>query len=271
MSTIAQTLSLKYEPVAILWSNEKPEGAMQFEKGRFGCVMAAFGAVAEKGKTYVFDAETYGCPGAGVGLGFGDAYQQFMGGTSGFCGFLSCGNSDTPEGRAMVEQASKYIRGSMLEHFAHGEGYRKSPAAVAKYIKALPIMQVPTKYVVFKPLSQVKSGETIQSITFLANPDQISALVILANYDSDDNERAIIPHVAGCQSVGIYGYREAKNSPQRAVVGLNDLSARKTLRRLGKDLMTFTVPPEMYAQIEKDLAGSFTDRDTWKSLQETQA
>jgi hypothetical protein len=60
----------------------------------------------------------------------------------------------------------------------------------------------------------------------------------------------------------------AERSPQRAVVGLNDLSARKTIRRLGKDLMTFTVPPELYAEMEKNLPGSFIERDTWKSLQE---
>ncbi len=266
MCTIAQKLALKYEPVALIWSDQKPEGALQFEKGRWGCVMAAFAAAAEKGRTYAFDAETFGCPGGGVGLGFGNAYLQFMGGEEGFCGFLSSGNSDTPEGRALVEQAAKFMRGSMLEHFAHGEGYRKSPDAVRKFIKALPIMQVPTRYVIFKPLSQVRESDQVKSITFLANPDQISALTILANYDADDNERVIMPHAAGCQSIGIYGYRESAKSQRRAVVGLVDPSARKTIRRLGKDLLTFTVSPEMYAQMEQDLPGSFVERETWKSL-----
>ncbi len=38
-STIAKAIGLKYQPVALLWSNEKPEGAMQFSEGKWGCVM----------------------------------------------------------------------------------------------------------------------------------------------------------------------------------------------------------------------------------------
>src|SRR5512133_1817994 len=104
-STLTAALKLTYSPVAILFSDEKPEGAMQFEKGRWGCVMAAFGAAAEKGRTCAFDRETYGCQGGGVGLGFGNVYHTFLGGINGFYGFLSSGNMDTESGRAACEQA----------------------------------------------------------------------------------------------------------------------------------------------------------------------
>lgn len=43
-SHIAKALGLKYSPVALLWSDTRPDGALQFERGRWGCVMAAFGA-----------------------------------------------------------------------------------------------------------------------------------------------------------------------------------------------------------------------------------
>ena len=33
-SQVAKSLELKYWPVALLWSDEKPEGSMQFEPGR---------------------------------------------------------------------------------------------------------------------------------------------------------------------------------------------------------------------------------------------
>ena len=68
-SQIAAALQLKYSPVAILWTDEKPEGAMQFAPGRWGCVMAAFAAAASQGKAAAFDRETYGCWGGGVGSG----------------------------------------------------------------------------------------------------------------------------------------------------------------------------------------------------------
>jgi len=267
-SKVATSLELKYSPVALLWSDEKPEGAMQFEKGRFGCVMAGFGAAAEKGKTCVFDRETYGCPGGGVGLGFGNCYKSFVGGVEGFCGFLSAGNDKTERGQKMVQIAEQYLRGPMLDHFKHGEGYRRDPAAVQRFIDALPMMEVPTKYVVLKPLSELKEDEEPISITFLADADQLSAMVILANYEKGDGERVIFPHAAGCQNMGIYTYRESKRDLPRAVVGHNDISARKTLRRLGKDLLTLSVPYSLYKEMEANVDGSFIERETWKALRQ---
>lgn len=267
-SKMASVMGLKYEPVALLWSDEMPADAGHFEKGRWGCVMAALGAAADKGKTYAFDRETYGCVGGGVGLGFGNCYKQFVGGEAGFCGFLSSGNAAEPGSAEMMETAKKFMRGTMLEEFVHGEGYRRSPAVVQQFINALPIVDIPTRYVIFKPLRNLAIGERPVSITFFVNPDQLSAMTILANYNGGDGERAIIPHAAGCQNVGIYSYRESRSQRPRAVVGLNDLSARKTLRRLGKDLMTVTLPLALYEEMEASVAGGFLERETWKSLQE---
>ncbi|HEY3452521.1 MAG TPA: DUF169 domain-containing protein [Myxococcales bacterium] len=267
-SPIAKALGLKHRPVAVVWTDEAPEEAIRFEKGRWGCVMASFAAAAERGLTAAFDRETYGCQGGGVGLGFGNCYEAFLGGVEGFRGFLSNGNESSEAGRARCATAEKLLRGSQLDHFKHGERYRKSPEAVARFIAALPIREVPTKYVLFKPLDEVKEGERAVGVVFLANPNQLSALTILANYEDGDCENVIMPHAAGCQSIGIYLYREAENPRgQRAVAGLNDLSARKTVRRLGKDLMTFAVPMERWAQMERNLPGSFVERDSWKDLQ----
>lgn len=267
-STVAKALALTHSPVAVIWSDALPERAIQFAKGRWGCVMGAFAAAAEKGRTAAFGRETYGCPGGGVGLGFGNCYTAFLGGVEGFCGFLSNGNERGENGPALCALAEQYLRGSQLEEFKHGERYRKSPADVQKFIDALPIMDVPARYVLFKPLSAVEAGENVVGVVFLANPDQLSALTILANYESADNESVIMPHAAGCQSIGIYLYREAGRPAPRAIAGLNDLSARKIVRRLGKDLMTFAVPLKLYEQMEANLPGSFVECESWKGLQE---
>lgn len=73
---IKQGVGLRYEPVGIILTDEKPETAKQFTEGKWGCVMFMLGA-ATKGKTGVFDRKTYGCQGGGVGLGFGNRYQDF--------------------------------------------------------------------------------------------------------------------------------------------------------------------------------------------------
>ena len=118
------------------------------------------------------------------------------------------------------------------DHFLHGERYIKSPELVEKFIKALPLTEIPANYVVFQPLSDVDPAkEKPQTIIFFVNPDQLSALTVLANYGRGDNENVIIPYAAGCQTIGIYPYREAKSAKPRAVVGLTDLSARVYVRK----------------------------------------
>jgi hypothetical protein len=110
--------------------------------------------------------------------------------------------------------------------------------------------------------------EKPQTIIFFVNPDQLSALVVLANYGRGDNENVIIPYAAGCQTIGIYPYREAKSAKPRAVVGLTDLSARVYIRKQLNDphLMTFAAPFALFEEMEQNVPGSFLERHTWQSL-----
>jgi hypothetical protein len=83
-SKIASSILLKYQPVALIWSDEKRAEAVQFKEGKWGCIMW-LAAGAAKGKTAVCDRKTFGCFGGGVGMGFGDQYVNFPGGKDCFC------------------------------------------------------------------------------------------------------------------------------------------------------------------------------------------
>ncbi len=266
-SKIAAAIHLELEPVALVWSDEKPEGAMEFAPGKWGCVLLLLAAVA-KGKTAVASRETFGCFGGGVGLGFGAQYKNFPGGEECFCRFLSSGNAASEPGQTIGQGMAASGATAMAEDFLLGERYLKSPELVKKFVDRLPIVDIPTRYVVMKPLRDVDfTQDNVRSITFLVNPDQLSALVVLANYEGEQDENVIIPFAAGCQSIGICAFRENEREHPRAVVGLVDLSARKNLRRqLGKDMMSLSVTAGMFQRMEGNVAGSFLERETWKSL-----
>jgi uncharacterized protein (DUF169 family) len=267
-SLIAKAIQIKYQPVALLWSNEKPQGAMQFQNGKWGCVMW-LAAHAAKGKSAVADAKTFGCFGGGVGLGFGNQYKNFPGGEDGFCHFLSDGNANREGGKELAEKIKPFMSAEAYDNFLHGERYVKTPVLVGKFLESLPLTEIPEQYVIFQPLDTVDTKkEKPQTIIFFVNPDQLSALVVLTNYGRGDNENVIIPYAAGCQTIGIYPYREAKSAKPRAVVGLTDLSARVYIRKqLGDNhLMTFSAPFALFEEMEQNVPGSFLERHTWQSL-----
>jgi uncharacterized protein (DUF169 family) len=266
-SKIADAISLKHQPIALTWSDSKPPEVVQFQEGKWGCIMW-LAASAAKGKTAACDRNTFGCFGGGVGMGFGDQYVNFPGGKECFCHFLSGGNDQWEQGAQAAEKVKPFLRKEAYDNFVSGERYLKTPQRVHQFIENLPITDIPAEYVIFRPLADVdRNQETPRVIVFFADPDQLSAMVVLANYDREDNHNVIIPYAAGCQTIGIYPYREVQAERPRAVVGLTDLSARVYIRKqLGDNLMTFAVPLAMFEEMESNVVGSFLERPTWQSL-----
>jgi uncharacterized protein (DUF169 family) len=270
-SAIAKVLKLETEPVALIFSDEKPEGAAQFKPGAApSCVMFML-VLAAKGKTALFDRDSYACPGGGIGLGFGYTYGKFPGGLPGFCRFLSTGNENDPAGKAIGEgMKAKGAPATFVDDFLHGERFKQTPELAEQFVNALPITEVPTQYVLMKPLSKVDPAkEEPVSVTFVVNPDQLSALVILANYDRPGLENAAVPYAAACQVMGILSYKEAQSEYPRCLVGLTDISARKFLKGQGfAEKLSFTVPFRRLLQMESNVEGSFLQGSTWADVLE---
>lgn len=238
-SAIADELKLRYRPVALLFSDQKPEGALEFKEGKWGCVVAMFAAAA-RGKTAVFSKDTCGCPGGKIGLGFTDEYGHIPGGIE---YFLSTGRG---------------------EGYPEGEGYLKTPELAKEFADELPRTCIPAEYVVVKPLDEVEStNEKPQLIVFFCGPDQLSALIVLANYARHGTQNVIIPFGAGCHTVCLIPYAETASEQPKAIVGLTDVSARPMV---DPDILSFTVPFGMFEEMEANVPGSFLEKEAWKKV-----
>jgi len=272
-SAIEKAAGFTTEPVAIIWTDTKPEGALEFKPGVWGCVMWMYARVAKDKKTAVFTRETIGCIGAALGLGFGRPFERHAAKTEeGFCSFLSNGiaGAQDRKGYTAIAEAGRDARNKKV--LAEGERLMKNPSVARTFLKALPEYDINEKYIVMKPLSQVQEGETVKSVIFLADADQISALSILANYETGTiKERVTIAAGAsGCQAIGACTYAEGEGARPRAVIGLTDITARRNVRKtLGKDKLTFSVPYGMFVEMEKNVPGSFLELDDWKELRAT--
>jgi uncharacterized protein (DUF169 family) len=243
-SKIVNSLKCKYSPVAIILTDEKPEAALQFKEHRWGCV-AAMIVAASKGRTAVFNRETVGCIGGEVGLGFENQYKDFP---IEYLLSTGCNESTTYLGH----------RVSMTE----GERYFKSPELARQFVDSLPMTEIPTDYVVFKPLEDITQKDSPTLILFLVNPDQLSALVVLANYNRARRDTVIVPFGAGCQSI-LFGYAETIKEEPSAVIGFFDVTVRKLV---DKDILSFTIPFKMFEEMETNVEKSFLVKEQWLEL-----
>ena len=203
---------------------------------------------AEKGKTVVFDRRTFGCPGGGVGLGFGAAYEGFPID----CLLSTGGKFEMPDGQ--------------VRDFGDGERFHASPEVARRWVASLPIREVPTEYVVVKPLDQLAAGETPVLVWLLVNPDQLSALIYLGGFRHGAIETATARWGAACQSI-LFALAEAEREQPRGVIGFFDISQR---HRIDRGLLSLTLPWAMLQEMEDDVEASFLREEPWLKLRERQ-
>ena len=240
-SRIAKAIKAKTEPVAIIFSDHKPQYAVEGRPGVRSCIIPLVLA-ATKGKTTAFARETTGCGGGTVGLGFGNAYKNFPGG---FNYFLSVGRG---------------------EGYPEGEAYKKTPELVDDFVQCLPITDIPYQYVLFEPLSQLDpEKEKPEAIIFYVNVDQVSALTVLANYDREGFENVVAPFGAGCHSICLMPVNEGLKEKPRAVIGLFDITVRPMV---DANMLTFTIPYKRFLEMEENVAGSFLEKHQWLKVAE---
>jgi hypothetical protein len=244
-SRLQATVHLETEPVAVLYGDEMPEEAVKFPRGKWGCVVSMFVA-ASRGAVVAYDSKTHGCRMGGVSLCLRDRAAEPMGGLD---YYLSHGRG---EGYPADER------------FPEGERYIKTPELAREFIDNLPPVEIPQPFVILKPVSKVDlaQDEPVLAAMF-ADPDQISALHFMANYDQPGIDNVIMPWGAGCHTLSAYPFHEAQSERPRAVVGCVDISVRKYF---DSQKLSFTVPWAMFMRMEQNVPGSFLVRDSWQQL-----
>lgn len=249
-SKIVDALRLKRSPIAVILTDDKPDEGLQFKDGRWGCV-ASMLLAASKGRTAFFDRKSFGCPGGGTGLGFGNQYKK----------------TNFPI-ECLLSTGDEEFAANMGRTSAMGEGERffKTPEQAGRFVESLPVTEVPTEFVVFKPLGEVTDQDNPELVVFFVNADQLSAMVVMSDYGRGSNESVIAPFGASCQSI-LFGYAEAKKDNHRGVIGFFDISQRKHVDR---ETLSFTVPYKLFQEIEANVEGSFLEMDVWRKLQERQ-
>jgi uncharacterized protein (DUF169 family) len=219
----------------IFYYTDKPTGEELIQSySSHRCVIADLSKV-RKGKSICFNADSFSCFGGKRYLGFSQGLMP------NFEYFLSCG-----------------IPGEL-----EGERYRKTPELVKELMKKVPKFEAPEKFIVFKRWDNLEETDEPEVVIFFAQPDVLSGLFTLANFDAGDPNGVFSPFSAGCGSIVQYPYLEKESDSPKAVVGMFDVSARPYVP---EDVLTFSVPMSKFTLMINNIEDSFLITKSWDKI-----
>jgi len=135
-------------------------------------------------------------------------------------------------------------RGEFLEFLVETEGLRESTEMMGRWVDSYRPFRKEHPYLLIGPLKD-EQYDYLRTITFLVNPDQLSALVIGANYHFTPGDPApvLAPWGSGCGEL-ICDFVDLE-VPQ-AAIGMTDLAMR---HHVPPDVMAFTVTKPMFERL----------------------
>lgn len=148
-----------------------------------------------------------------------------------------------------------------IEFLTDDEGLKANRKLMDDWVKNSKAYSPENKFILYGPLKH-ELYEYAKTITFLVNPDQLSMLMIGAQYYSTpkDPEPVIAPFGSGCMlSVSLF---KDLNLPQ-AIIGGTDMAMRQFLPA---DILAFTVTKPMFENLCKLDKNSFLEKGFLQQL-----
>ncbi len=102
--------------------------------------------------------------------------------------------------------------------------------------------------------------DKVKTLTFMVDPDRLSALMTLAAYWSSNPAEIAAPFSSGCGMM----WREMVNFERdRAVIGCTDIAMRK---HLPPEILCLSVSPARFEQMVNFPDEAFLNREGWNEL-----
>lgn len=232
-AALMEELKMRDKVIAI--TRVKREG--ESEPVREGCALAALKR-ALNGGTLIITENNLKCSGGCTGFGLTD------------------GIPDTPGGFGY------FIAQGRGEGFPHGERIKKTPEMGEEMLLRQPQdVMGGCNAIEVRPYSEECEPELVAA---LVNPDQLSALIHLFNYEKTEYDNVIAPMTSGCASVFRIPFGKlAKGENARAVIGNVDVFSRP---HFPADTFFFTVSGRAFARMIEIAGESMLLSPIWRGV-----
>ncbi len=198
------------------------------------CLVAQLVKV-RKGASLCFSADSIGCNGGKRHTGYSESAPPD------FEYFISCG----------------------IEGKVRGERYKKDPETVKEWMTHHVTIPAAGKNLVFKRWDNLDADDEPEVVIFFAEPDVLSGIFTLCNFDWSDPNGVISPFGAGCASIVLHPWLEMKRDVPRGVIGMFDPSARPFV---GENTLSFAVPMKRFEKLVGNMDESFLVTETWERI-----
>ena len=264
-SKIAKELEMKFPPIVLVKSDEKPDNAIGPDK-KGGCAMSFVGLTIAERKTTYFGRKNISCGGisAGFGWGFGLPDEDAVDFQA---TFLSCGVESAPD-RESYERRLEHMPENMKEMFTYGERIFCDFETAKRNIKARPVYDE-GEYVIFKGVENLGEDEIPLSVIFTVNPIELTVLCQINSSFRFDDACLLTPQASGCQSIGCFTFKQNESTNPNPVLGPIDFAARRKMKHfIPNDYMIVSMPWKLFLKLEKISKKSVIHTDLWKKFKE---
>ncbi|WP_458404073.1 DUF169 domain-containing protein [Methanobrevibacter sp.] len=263
-SNISKELEMRFPPIVLLKSDEKPENAVGPKKEKAGCVMSYVAQTIAKRKTTFFGREHISCGGISVGFGWGSGLADEQA-VDFQASFLSMGMDSAPD-KEYYAQRLENMPKNTREMFEHGERIYCDFETAKKSIQSRPVYDE-GQYVIFKGLENLEDGEIPESVIFTVNPIELTAIIQINSSFRTQEAYILTPQAAGCQAIGCFTFNENESDDPKPVLGPIDFAGRSKMKHfIPNDYMTLSMPWKLFLKLEELNENSVLQTDLWKKF-----
>jgi hypothetical protein len=266
-STVVKHGKPEFEPVAVVWSDDIPDNAVEFKEGRFGCILHLFAEASRRGRVAGGSRDTVVCPGGRGALGFGVDFVESESQLDHLAALFSKG-LESARDQAAYREKMEAARPSWRPILEFGERRHCSFDMAREWIlNCLPRHDIPSRYVLFKSLNATEPDEDIRAVIFPVTPLELAGLTTLLGSVVEGADPVHVPQGPDCLRIAGFAYDQYDAEPPRAVLGMLDVDGREVMRkRFRDDTLTLTIPMPLFLRIEREAENSVLQIPAWSKL-----